>query len=64
MGKVKLLFEDTEGGLIAFRADYQGGFEPTSPAHLTANQVIKFLDDMAAKKIDILPCDGVAHGHA
>jgi hypothetical protein len=60
MARVKLLFEDTPDGLVEFRADYSGGFEATSHAHLMANQVIKFLDEHASKKLEI----GEPHGHA
>mgnify|MGYP001574469919 CR=1 FL=1 len=65
MARVTLLFEDVDD-TIAFRADYQGGLDPTSPAHKLANQVIKFLDDQAAKKQDIHvdtgPTDALQNG--
>ena len=65
MAKVSLLFEDVDN-TIAFRADYHGGLDTTSPAHKLSNQVIKFLDDQAAKKQDIQvdtgPTDALQNG--
>lgn len=50
MARVSLHFEDAEDGKIDFRADYIHHYDPTSSAHKLANQVIKFLDDLAATK--------------
>ena len=65
MAKVALLFEDKDGEIF-FRADYQGGLDPTSSAHKLANQVIKFLDAQAARKQDIQvdtePTDVIQNG--
>mgnify|MGYP001598287313 FL=1 len=65
MARVSLHFEDVDDK-IAFRADYQGGLDPTSSAHKLANQVIKFLDAQAAEKrdlqIDTGPTDAIQNG--
>lgn len=53
MSYVSLNFEDDANGEIAFKATYGERFNPDSPAHRLANQVILFLDQHAERKHDI-----------
>lgn len=50
MSRGRLLFEDMANGTIAFRADYQDGYDVGSHAHKMMNVVIAFLDEQALSK--------------
>ncbi len=52
MSHVKLVFEDVEGGEIAFRAVFTDGENKQSRAHQMANQVIHWLDTQAERKTE------------
>jgi len=55
----RLLFEDMPDGTISFRADFQGGLEFKSHAHIMMRQVIAWLDDQAMSKtsVEVLDTD-------
>jgi len=54
MGRVNLLFEDGHEGSIIFRADFIGGKSLESPSHKLVGQIIMWLDDRAASKLEPL----------
>lgn len=52
--RVNLLFEDGPQQTVIFRADFINGKRDDSNAHKVAAQVIKFLDDQAASKLETI----------
>jgi len=53
MHQCSINLEDTDTGEIAMRVVHADGYQPNSPAHKLANQIIKWLDEQAASKKDL-----------
>lgn len=53
MSRVVIVFEDTTTGEIEFKITHIDGWNPGSPAHKLANQVVKMLDEQAASCRDL-----------
>lgn len=60
MSQARLLLID-EDGFVKLLADYQGGYDPVSPAHKVTNQIIKFLEDQAVSKLELMPEDVIEY---
>jgi hypothetical protein len=58
MNHCSINLEDTETGEIAMKVQHAEGFNPRSPAHKLAIQIVKWLDEQATSKKDLL------HAHA
>ena len=50
MNHCSINLEDADSGEIAIRVVHTDGFNPRSPAHKLATQIIKWLDDQAISK--------------
>lgn len=59
MNHCSINLEDTENGEIAMRIQHAEGFNPRSPAHKLAIQIVKWLDEQATSKKDL--CHAPTH---
>lgn len=57
MNHCSINLEDTENGEIALKVHHAEGFNPRSPAHKLAIQIVKWLDNQATSKKDLTHVD-------
>jgi len=53
MNHCSINLEDTDNGEIAMKVHHAEGFNPRSPAHKLAIQIVKWLDEQATSKKDL-----------